>query len=528
MGGRTFGKIFSGLKIIRIDEKKGSLISYSIREIFLKGLVGIILPLYVFENVPLRTNFLLISYEMFIVGFLSVLFLLIFKRTWWEWFSGTLTIKNKEVSKSQLNSAFWTMVVIFIVFILISVHPILLNLENLLTKLPTPYPKTKEVKYYADYVKNHSQNPEDYIFDLFKKFDIVVISERMHPEYSQYEFIFKVIKDKRFVDQVGNIFTECGSISYQDSLDKYMHTFYKTQDELNRATARLSRSCSAIWPIWGFTNLFDLLKTVHSLNCTKSDTSKIKWYFTDLTMNWQTATHQTFLNNNNCPSRDRFMAGQVVEKYKKVISKQKRSKALVIMNSYHGYGLAPNGENYFGSATGYMMNKLPGKVSNVMMNTVSNKYLYAYVPNQNGKWDAAFELADNPMVGFNFKGSPFGDDHFDLRFLQIKGLKYKDVFTGLIFYYPLNKQFQKDNFPFELDGFEDEILRRAAIVDQEYIDNIQRKIEIQKKNPENPYSIRPTNLSLTYNLINDLVIPLLFFLSLIIIVILYLVKRRHV
>ncbi len=328
--------------------------------------------------------------------------MLLVKRTWWEWLSKTTTIKDQKATKTQLNYACCALVILYISFIAVSISPLLINTENLITKLPTPYPQTKEVKQYADYIKNHTQDPVDYIFGLFKNYDIVVISERMHPEYTQYEFIFKLLKDKRFNEGVGNIFTECGSVSYQDTLDNYLHTNYQAEDELDRATAILQRNSSAIWPLWSNTNLFDMFKTVNSLNCTMPDSSKINWYFTDLPVNWQTATHETYIKGYTNPDRDSLMAARVIEKYNSILSHQSRPKALVIMNTYHGYGLAPDGKNYFGATTEYIMKALPGKVANVMMNTISMKYLWAFVPVVNGKWDAAFDMADNPDAGFNF------------------------------------------------------------------------------------------------------------------------------
>jgi uncharacterized RDD family membrane protein YckC len=526
MKGRTPAKIFTRLKVTGISGQKATPVTFIIREIILKGFVGVIMPLYVFENVPLQTNSLVVAGDLLLVVVASALFLLLVKRTWWDWLSKTTTIKDQTITKTQLNYACYALVILYISFISISVSPLLINSENIITQLPTPYPQSKEVKHYADYIKNHSQDPVDYIFGLFKKYDIVVISERMHPEYSQYDFIFKILKDKRFNEGVGNIFTECGSVSYQDTLDNYLHTNYQTEDELDRATAILQRNSSAIWPLWSNTNLFDMFKTVNTLNCTLPDSSKINWYFTDLPVNWQTATHETYIKGYTNPDRDSLMAAQVIEKYNSILSHQSRQKALVIMNTYHGYGLAPDVKNYFGGTTEYIMKALPGKVANVMMNTISMKYLWAFVPVVNGKWDAAFEMADNPDAGFNFDDSPFGDDPFDARFLRIRGLKYKDVFTGFIFYTPLSKQFCKNGFPYIYENAEDELIKRGGCVDQQYADMMKNSIEYQKSHPGEPSSTGPTKLPLFYNLIHMVAIPLLVFITMIIIVILYFKKRR--
>jgi hypothetical protein len=527
LGGKTPAKIFTGLKVIKKNGEKATPVIFITREIFLKGLFGIWLPLYVFEYIPLRTHFLLTCFEMLLVVLFSAILLVVFKQTWWEWLSKSKTIKDQKVTITQLRYTCCLFAALYISSISIAIYPLLLNREILAISYPAHYPKTKEVKYYADYIKSHSQDPVDYIFDLFKKYDVVVISERLHPEYSQYEFIFKLIKDNRFTEHVGNIFTECGSVSYQDSLNNYLHSDYTTEDELNRATARLQRNSSAVWPLWSNTNLFDMFKTVYSINNVLPDRNKINWYFTDLPMNWETATHETYIKNYTTPDRDSLMAVQIIGNYSNVLPKQKRQKALVIMNTYHGYGLAPNGKNYFGGTAAYIMKALPGKVCNVMMNTISMKYLWAFVPVVDGKWDAAFELAGDPAAGFNFAGSPFGDDHFDARYLQIKGLDYKDVFTGFIFYTPLNKQFCRDGFPFEFENAEDELIKRGACVNQQYIGNIKQSIAYRKAHRDEPYNNEPSKLPIIYNLINGVAVPFLLFVCLTIILLLFFIKRKQ-
>jgi hypothetical protein len=243
-------------------------------------------------------------------------------------------------------------------------------------------------------------------------------------------------------------------------------------------------------------------------------------------VNWNTATHETYISGYSNPKRDSLMAVRVIETYEKILSHEKRSKALVIMNTYHGYGLAPDGRNYFGSTTGYIMKALPGKVANVMMNTESMQYLWAFVPVQRGKWDAAFKLGGNPAAGFSFAGSPFGEDHFDARFDQIRGVNYKDVFTGFIFYTPSDKQFCKSDFPFEFEGAEDEMIKRGASVSLDYAEMIKDMVAYQKAHPGNPYTIGPTKMPLIYNLIHGLLVPFVLLVNLISLVILLLKQRN--
>lgn len=151
-----------------------------------------------------------------------------------------------------------------------------------------------------------------------------------------------------------------------------------------------------------------------------------------------------------------------------LISKQKRHKALVIMNTRHGYGLFDKSfsekikNEYNSSTTAFLMKHLPGKITNVMMNTVSTKYGYMFSPVQDGKWETALSIAGNHDAGFNFAGSPFGDDNFDVTFFYNPSITYKDVFTGFVFYKPIETHIEKDGFSYEFDEFEDTILQRAS------------------------------------------------------------------
>ncbi len=48
------------------------------------------------------------------------------------------------------------------------------------------------------------------------------------------------------------------------------------------------------------------------------------------------------------------------------------------------------------------MKACPGKVANVMLNSISLQFLYLLTPVQDGKWETAFAMLDNPNVGFDF------------------------------------------------------------------------------------------------------------------------------
>ncbi|HNY03793.1 MAG TPA: RDD family protein, partial [Bacteroidales bacterium] len=422
-GGRTPGRIFTGLKLTGKNGEPVSLPGMLLREVLLKGIVGLLLPLWLFTVLPKATVFYFTAFKMMLILLFSALFLLVFRQTWWEWLSGTKTELEKGAAPSRLTHAFLTLIVLDLATIALAILPFPAGDGRFGSGFRNPAPANGEVRKYEAYVRDHRMDPVDYLFHLFEKYDLVVISERMHPEYSQYEFIFRVLDDPRFASEVGHIFTECGSVSWQDSLDAYLRTPYPEQDLL-KATARLARDNNAVWPLWSNTNLFDMFRKVHELNAALPDSGRIRWYFTDLPVNWATATHASYLRNFTDCKRDEIMANRVIDVYRKDLEGTRRHKALVIMSTYHGFGLAADGKDYFHGTTARIMKELPGKVATVLMNGVAQQYLWIFTPVAGGKWDAAFSLAGDPPSGLDFAGSPFGDDLFDGRGSMVRGLRY--------------------------------------------------------------------------------------------------------
>lgn len=510
--GQTIAKRIVGVKITSSSISQVNPFNIILREIVLKGFLGIVVPFYIMISFSKVWCFIVPFSQILVLFFLlSIMILLIFKRTWWELLSKTFLIKH-QIPKSKSWKAFAFTTLIFAVSILIKVYPFEIRHKDVRTSFYPAYPITKETTRYAEFIKSHSENPVDYVFDLFKQKDIVVISERNHPECTQYELIGKIISDERFKDEVGNLFTECGSVSFQDTINTYLHATFNSEDSLNYATAILQRNSSAIWPLWTNTNLFDLFKTVNKLNRSLSDSAKINWYFTDLAVDWQTSSKQKFQASFSNPLRDSLMAAQIITPYQNIISKQRRHKALVIMNTRHGYGLVKENlgkfsQEYKGTAA-YLMQYLPGKIANVMINTVSSKYLSMSVPVQNGKWETAFLQAGNPSAGFDFNGSPLGDDNFDAHLWNARGIKYKDMFTGFIFYKPLEEHFSSWGFPKEYDNFEDTILKRASYVDEAHVAVFKEEIKSYKENPGNPVYTTKTDYFSVYNKINTIIVPL--------------------
>src|SRR5579863_5010299 len=539
--GRTPAKMLTGIRVFRLGLSGLPGKNIVIREILAKGLLGLILPIYVIENLFQTWSSFLTWAIVIVVLVISLISLLMFKRTWWEKMSGTSTKKNDPVNRKQLHFLFVSMAILIIGTIWLLISPFSQELRQASYRFAFKYPVTNEVKAEAAFIRNNSRKPVDYIFDLFNKYDIVVLSERLHTEYTQYELISQIVTDRRFEDRVGNIFTEIGSVSFQDTLNRYLNSSYSTEDELNKRTSILQRNgTSSVHALWDATNLFDLLKTVNKLNCTISDSNRINWYFTDLTTNWETTTSENWLRGLTPLIRDSLMEMHIIQKYRGLILHQRRKKALVIMNTPHSFGaFVPKSgipcqwmniplmsylENK--STTARLMNDLPGKIANVMINTVSQKFGPVLIPVQNGKWETAFALAGNPAVGFDFAGSPFGGDSFDEFYINGNSVKYKDIFTGFVFYQPLEQYIEKSGFPYEFDYFEDTLLRRASCIGPSEVSLWKRKMDFHRSHPQNPVYSEFVRYGLIYNVLNAFILPFVLVTNLLITCIIYLRNIR--
>ena len=190
-----------------------------------------------------------------------------------------------------------------------------------------------------------------------------------------------------------------------------------------------------------------------------ADSNKINWYFSDLPVNWKTMTHENYLKGFTPFKRDSIMAINIIENYKILFHAKKTESFsnheykswLCIIESKLRTGI----QWLDGSTTNYLIKALPGKVANVMINTTSG----LFTPIQYGEMETSFKIAGNPNVGFNFKGSLLPMIPGTHSFLNSKSLSYKDIFTRFIFYTPLNEQVKKTGYPYELDNFEDTLLK---------------------------------------------------------------------
>jgi hypothetical protein len=328
---------------------------------------------------------------------------------------------------------------------------------------------------YVDFLRANRAGAAEYILGLFETRDIVIICERLHPETTQWDLLYHIVSDPRFIARVGTIFTEYGTVNWQSKADEYLSGAAMSGAEADQALLFLMRNLSAAWPLWSNGNFYDFQKKLRGLNSGLPPEDRIRLYYSDIPMDWGAMTAEKLqdFQKSVLPDRDRIMARRIIDTFDGILSSDNpRKKALVVMNYRHAFGpLEDAGGSGLGNTGEYLFEAFPGRVANVLLNNVvfvgeSWKKVH------DGAWDSAFRQARIRDAGFDFAGSPFGDDAFDI-FPVIPELerkyRYRDVFTGFAFYLPLEEHRLLDGYPGMLDGFEEELLRRSALFGDEYL-----------------------------------------------------------
>lgn len=342
----------------------------------------------------------------------------------------------------------------------------LTNCNNLNEKGKNDTNINPEIRTYIDFIQNHNISAKDYVLSLFKQYDIVILSERAHYEYTQCELYLDIISDKRFINNVGNIFVEVGVSSEQKNVEKFLQSENLTENEIEQKALKIYRNIP-FFPEWDKTYYYDFLIQLYKLNQNLSSDKKINLYYSDVPFNWEKIKtkdeYNSFMDTIN--TRDSIIAKQIIDKYNKIIKTQKRKKALIIVNYRHGFTNIRYSEKgkKADNVGRYLKEKFGKKVANVLINDLYIDNNGNFHPYQNGKWDASFELLNKSNIGFDFKNSPFGKDNFDMYPVK-NDLTYEKVFTGFIYSSPIDSfVFKKGVKNYMTKEFEKEYIRRMVI-----------------------------------------------------------------
>ncbi len=332
----------------------------------------------------------------------------------------------------------------------------------------------KAIEKYVQFLQSQKQTAVDYIAGLFQTYDLVVLCERSHPEVTQYDMIYELVADQRFQQQAGHIFMENGSPNLRPAIEAFLTDDALTEPQAQEKLRHIFRDFD-----WGGesnrTNIYGFYKKVRGLNRSLPKDLRVHLYPCDLDFDWASATKESYnAMRKQLGRRDQIMANNVADKFNEICRSAGRHKALVIMNYRHAFPHIPlqqgGRSRTIENVAGFLMTYYPGKVANVMLNNVrplpgSNDNQIVISALQDGKWDAAFAALGYPSLGFDFKDSPFGTDEFDYFAVPFPiGRKYQEVFTGYVFYKPLDEHRMTFAIPGLLDAqFAGELLKRCQI-----------------------------------------------------------------
>lgn len=300
-----------------------------------------------------------------------------------------------------------------------------------------------ELLPYTNFLEKDHKKAKDYVLDLFEKNDLVIICERDHRENTQYEFLNELISDPKFIQNVGNVFTEVGMRSLNPEINNFIHSTGVANNTKKAKIIELQRRCS-FYPIWEMYNFYSQVEGIYEINQALRQSEKINLYPTDVELNLD-SINVDYLKKfwyNEANNRDSLMADYIIENFEKIKkSKTKRKKALIIMNYRHGFNnnfKQADGSN-FDNVGSFLFDKYPGNIANVLINPLGileskSDIDITWIALQNGKWDAAFKVSKKNNIGYDLKSTPFGKDKFDYWTFTPHKNNYQDIYTGFVYY----------------------------------------------------------------------------------------------
>lgn len=474
----------------------------------------VIIILSLLKILHYENNFINIVFILGLYFFLHIMSKLATRRSWSDWIINIRKV-DIEIPKTK------RMILSFLIFIFFVTSFLLL--QNWNNNYPSKinflgfrfytynvhYPNNQNLKNKVAYIENINTTPKEYIFDLFKKYDMVVLCETYHPEMTQWDFIYDVVTDPRFINNVGHLFTEYGASNYQDTVNKYLTTHFQNNTLLEMATTDLLRH-EGQWMFWSNYNFFNFLKKVNQKNNSLPDSLRIREYFSDVDTYDKSIENKEEYAKINVIHRDSCMASTITKTFKTIQKDSTRKKCLVIMNYRHAFNdtkTYKNKRNYvhYYNTTSYLFHYFKCQVANVFINNISigeNGIVFIPSPIQNSSWDKAFEMVKNKPVGFDFNNSPFGTDVCDIYFNWGKRTTdtYQDIFTGMVFLNPTTSfWFKEGNLPYIMDNFETEYTRRLLVSGEDTTNLATQIKQIKSKKMKTSYLYENPFLLLSAN-----------------------------
>ena len=293
------------------------------------------------------------------------------------------------------------------------------------------YAQSSSLQDYVASVRAKSCAPVDYVFKLFEHSDIVVIGERDHRDTTQYELILDILRDARFAEDIGYVYTEVGCVNRTKDVNRLLQGKFKTAQAFNDALYAYLRN-EDFNPLWDKYNRVQFLRGLYEIN--RVSRHKITLGLTDCKFSWnkiKTAQeYRDFDDSPACSYRDSTMSFHFVEMYANQKPKKGKRKALIITNHPHALNATFAGNDYH--RQGKWLKELYGEdnVKIVMLNLTEYTQKEQMPLVARGLWDAAFEVMGCQSFAMDIKGTPFGrEPYFNVRYGD---MKWEDIADGIL------------------------------------------------------------------------------------------------
>ena len=350
------------------------------------------------------------------------------------------------------------------------------------------------IKPYVDFLSGNTfLSPKEYVLKSFEEKDIIVLCERLHPEFKQYEMIVEIIKDKQFT---GNVYTEVGVFNSGQQINDFLCKENLTEIDIKEHLLAIFKNLD-MFSLWPNYNYYYLLENIYQINQERQLNEKIQLFPLDVMFSWDSIKcddqYNMFLDmmepQHNFPpiiDRNVIEAQYFIRKYdqEKYYNPNKK-KAIIIMNTYHGYTRTPKylphptEPNTYSTAE-YIFKTFPNSTKGILINGISNSWNLV----ANGKWDAAFRFTGNKNVGFDMKDTPFGKTKFDMYNFggnAYESVNFEYIFDGMVFYEPIENFEVVVGIPgiFDDTAFVTEFYRRTSMEERITIEESMSSEEIR-------------------------------------------------
>ena len=129
------------------------------------------------------------------------------------------------------------------------------------------------IKSYVDFLSSKTfLSPKEYVLKSFEEKDIIVLCERLHPEFKQYEMIVEIIKDKRFT---GNVYTEVGVFNVGQQINEFLLKENLSTIEIKEHLLSIFRNLD-MFSLWPNYNYYYLIESIYQINQQRQLNEKIR------------------------------------------------------------------------------------------------------------------------------------------------------------------------------------------------------------------------------------------------------------